>query len=80
MDYPPAQMAAQMAVCQFQLLFLLLLAILVVVQRFQQVHLVPAWVPGGCSSMVGGEGCFPFEGFAWRSFRFGCLRFGMAVE
>ena len=38
------------------------------------------WVPGGCSSMVGGEGCFPFEGFAWRSFRFGRLRFGMAVE
>ena len=31
-------------------------------------------------SMVGGEGCFPFEGFAWRSFRFGRLRFGTAVE
>ena len=43
MDYPPAQMAAEMAGCQFQLLFLLLLAILVVVQRFQLAHLVPGY-------------------------------------
>ena len=41
MDYPPAQMAAEMAGCQFQLF--LLLAILVVVQRFQLAHLVPGY-------------------------------------